>query len=87
MFASAVDLSVGIALSGTSLRFSLAIAVTQKSFKILTVKLEKNNAIKLLSQSNLDSLADINSQTMQDGDISSIGFHKVLQGVYIFSKG
>ena len=37
-FASGVGLPVGIALSGTSLLLSLAIAITRKSFKIFTVK-------------------------------------------------
>ena len=53
-FASVVGLSVGIALSGTSLLLSLVTAITRKSFKIFTVKQEKHDAIKLLSQSNLD---------------------------------
>ena len=36
-FASGIDLHVGTALSRTSIRFSLAIAITQKFFEILTV--------------------------------------------------
>ena len=48
-FASGVGLPVGIALSGTSLLLSLANAITQKSFKIFTVKQEKHDAIKLLA--------------------------------------
>ena len=40
-FASYIDLPVGIALSRTSLLFTLATAITQKFFKILTVKQEK----------------------------------------------
>ena len=40
-FASDIDLPVGIALSRTSLLFTLATAITQKFFKILTVKQEK----------------------------------------------
>ena len=35
----------------------------------------------MLVQSKLDSITDINSQTMQDGDIPSIEFHKVVQEV------
>ena len=72
---------VGIALSGTSLLLSLATAITQKSFKIFTVKQEKRDAIKLLAQSKLDSIANIILQAMQDGHISPIEFHKVLQEV------
>ena len=52
--------------------------ITRKSFKILTVKQEKHNSIKLLAQSKLDSIANIISQEMQDEDISATEFHKVL---------
>ena len=48
-FASGVGLPVGIALSGTSLLLSLGTGRTQKSFKILTVKQEKHDAIRLLA--------------------------------------
>ena len=80
-FASGVGLSVGIALSGTSLLLYLATAITRKSFKIFTVKQEKHDEIKLLAQSKLDSIANIISQAMQDEDISPTEFHKVLQEV------
>ena len=80
-FASGVGLPVGTALSGTSLLLSLATAIARKSFKIFTVKQEKHDAIKLLAQSKLDSIANIISQAMQDEDISPTEFHKVLQEV------
>ena len=80
-FASGVGLPVGIALSGTSLLLSLATAIAGKSFKIFTVKQEKHDAIKLLAQSKLDSIANIISQAMQDEDISPTEFHKVLHEV------
>ena len=41
-FAFGVGLFVGIALSGTSLLLSLAIAITRKFFKIFTLKQKKN---------------------------------------------
>ena len=85
-FASGVGLPVGIALSGTSLLLSLATAITRKSFKIFTVKQEKHDAIKLLGQSKLDSIANIISQAMQDGDIYPTEFHKVLQEVEKYRK-
>ena len=84
--ASGVGLPVGIALGGTSLLLSLASAITQKSFKIFTVKQEKQDAIKLLAQSKLDSIANIISQAMQDRDISSTEFHKVLQEIEKYCK-
>ena len=69
-FASGVgSFPVGIALSGTSLLLSLATAITRKSFKTFTLKQEKHDAIKLLSQDKLDSIANIISQAMQDKDI------------------
>ena len=85
-FASGVGLAVGIALSGTSLLLSIATAITQKSFKIFTIKQEKHNTIKLLAQSKLDSIANIISQAMQDGDISPTEFQKVLQEVEKYCK-
>ena len=85
-FASGVGLPVGIALSGTSLLLSLVTAITQKYFKTFTVNQEKHSVIKLLAQSKLDSIANIISQAMQDGDISSIEFHKELQDVEKYRK-
>ena len=85
-FASGVGLSVGIALSGTSLLLSLTTAITRKSFKFFTVKQKKHDAIKLLAQGKLDSIANIISKAMQDGDISPTEFHKVLQEVEKYRK-
>ena len=85
-FANGVGLPVGIALSETSLLFPLATVITWKSFKTFTVKQEKHDAIKLLAQSKLESIANIISQAIQDGDISSIEFHKVLQEVEKYHK-
>ena len=55
--------------------------ITRKFFETFTMKQEKHDAIKLLAQSKLDSIADIISLAMQDEDISFIEFHKVLQEV------
>ena len=85
-FASSAGLPVGIALSGTSPLLSLATAITRNSFKISIVKQEKHDSIKLLAQSKLDSIANIISQAMQDGDISPTEFHKVLQKVEKYCK-
>ena len=85
-FASGVGLPLGLALSGTSLLLSLATVITRKSSKTFTMQQEKHDTIKLLAQSKLDSTADIILQAMQDGDISPIQFHKVLQEVEKFRK-
>ena len=44
------------------------------------------DVIKLLSQRKLDCFADIISQAVQDGDNSSIEFHKVLKEVEKYCK-
>ena len=80
-FSNGVGLPIGIALSGTSLLLFLATVITRKSSRTFTVKQEKHDAIKLLAQRKLDSISDIISQAMQDGDILFIEFHKVLQEV------
>ena len=85
-FASSIDLPVGIVLSGTSLLLSLATVITWKSCITFSLKQDKHNAIKLLAQSKSDSMANIISQTMQDGYISSIEFHKALQELEKYRK-
>ena len=85
-FASGVGLPVGIGLSGTNLLLSLATSITRKSFKAFTVKQEKHDSIKLLAQSRLDSIANIISQAMQDGDTSPTEFQKVPQELGKYRK-
>ena len=85
-FASGVGLPVGAALGGTSLLLSLATVITRKSFKTFIVKQEIHDSIKLLAQSKLDSIANIISQAMQDGDISPTEFHQVLKEVEKYRK-
>ena len=77
-FASGVGLPIGIVLSGTSLLLSLTTVITLKSFKTFTVKQEKHDSIKLLAQSKLGSIANIISHAIQDEDICTTEFHKVL---------
>ena len=79
--ASGVGLHVGMALGGNSLPFSLVTVITQKSYKIFTVKHENHDAIKLVPQSKLDGIANIISQPMQDRDIFPTKFHKALKKV------
>ena len=86
VFASGVGFPVGIALSGTSLLLSLRTVITRKYFKIFTIKQEKHDAIKLLAQTKLDSIANIISHTVQDRDIYSTEFHKVPQEVEKYCK-
>ena len=51
-FASGVGLPVGAALGGTSLRLSLATAITRKLFKTFTVKKEKQIPLSFLLKAN-----------------------------------
>ena len=77
---------VGATLGEASLLPSLLTVITRKSFKTFTVKQEKHNSIKLLAQSKLDSIANIISQAMQNGDTSPTEFYKVLQEVEKYRK-
>ena len=78
-FASGADLSVGAVLGGLGVVYSLLTVATRKFSRNQTVKQGKHDAIMLLVQSKLDSIADIISQAMQDGDISLTELQKVLQ--------
>ena len=84
--ASEVGLPVGMILEETSLLFPHATVITRKSFKIYPVEQEQHDATKLLAQSKLDSIANLISQVMQDGNISPTGFHKVLLEVEKYRK-
>ena len=85
-FAGGVGLPVGIALSGASLLLSPTTVIKQKSSKTFTVKQEKHDAIELLAQSKLDSIANIILQAMHGRVISYIEFHKALQEVEKYCK-
>ena len=65
--------------------FFLITAIARKSFKIFTVKQEKHDSIKLLAQRKLDSMANIISLAIQDGDISPTEF-QVLQETEKYRK-
>ena len=50
------------------------------------MKVEKHGRVKLLAQTKLDSIANGISQAMQDGDISTFPFHKILKEVEKYFK-
>ena len=78
-FASGTGLPVGTALGELGAVLSLLTVATQNFSSGQTVKQGKHDAIMLLAQSKLDSINNIISQSMQDGDISPTEFHKVLE--------
>ena len=78
-FASSAGLPIGAALGGLEVVLSFLTVATRKFSRGQTVKQWKHNSIMLLAQSKLGSIADIISQTMQDGDVSPTEFHKVWQ--------
>ena len=78
-FASSAGLPVGATLGSLGVVLSLLTVAIQKFSRSQTVKQEKHATTMLLAQSKLDSIADIISQAIQDGDISLTEFHKVLQ--------
>ena len=55
--------------------------VMRKLFTIFSVKQRKHDAIKLITQSKLDSISHFISQAMQKGDVSSIKLQNVFQEV------
>ena len=68
-------------------RFNTITGIIDTGLITSTVKMqEKQDAIKLLAQSKLDSITNIISQAMQDGDISPTEFHKVLQEIEKYRK-
>ena len=85
-FASGVGLSVGTALSRLGVVLSLLTLPTRKISRGQMVKQGKHDAIMLLAQSKLDSITDIISQAIQDGNISPAEFHKVLQEAEKYRK-
>ena len=84
--ASGVGLPVEIALGGASLLFSLITPATRKYLKASISAQGKHDSTKLLAHSKLDSIANIISQAMQDGDISPTKFRKGLQEVEKYRK-
>ena len=68
-FDSGAGLPVGAALGGLGVALSLLTVATRKFSRGQTAKQGKHDVIMVLAQSKLDSIADINSQAMQDGDI------------------
>ena len=85
-FASGVGLPAGTAIEGIGVVLSLLMVATRKLPRGLTVRQGKNTAIMLLAQSKLDSIANIISRAMQDGDTSPTEVHKVLQEVEKYCK-
>ena len=63
-FTSCTCVSVETALTGTKLLLSLWTVITRKSFKIFSLKQEKHNAIKLLTQSKLDGIVNVIPQAI-----------------------
>ena len=78
-FASGAGLPVGAALGRLGVVISLLTVATRNISGSQTVKQGRHDAIMLLAQSKLESIADIISKAMEDGDISPTEFHKILQ--------
>ena len=75
-FASGAGVPVGAALGGLGVVLSLSTIGTRKYSRSLTVKQGKHDAIKLLAQSKLDSIADIISRAIQDGTSHTLNLTK-----------
>ena len=76
VFARAAGFPVGAALGGLGVALFLLTVATRKFSRNQTVKQGKHDVVMLLAQSKLDSIADIISQAMQDGDMSPLNITK-----------
>ena len=84
--ANGIGFPVGINLSATSLRLSLATTITRKTMSIFKSKEKKHEHIRLLAQSKLDSISETISQAIQDENVSPTEFHKILQETENYQK-
>ena len=75
---SGVAIPIGIVLTGTSLLLSIATTVTRKSLNAIRVKQKKHDQIILLAQTKLESIQDIISKAVTDGNISDLEFERIL---------
>ena len=75
---SGVAIPIGIVLTGTSLLLSIATTVTRKSLNAIRVKQKKHDQIILLAQTKLESIQDIISKALTDGNISDLEFERIL---------
>ena len=75
---SGVAIPIGIVLTGTGLLLSIAATVTRKSLNAIRVKQKKHDQIILLAQTKLESIQDMISKALTDGNISDLEFERIL---------
>ena len=75
---SGVAIPIGIVLTGTGLLLSIATTVTRKSLNAIRVKQKKHDQIILLAQTKLESIQDMISKALTDGNISDLEFERIL---------
>ena len=75
---SGVAISIGIALTGAGLLLSIATTITRKSLNAIRVKQKKHDQIILLAQTKLESIQDIISKALTDGNVSDLEFERIL---------
>ena len=75
---SGVAIPIGIVLTGTSLLLSIATTITRKSLNTIRVKQKKHDQIILLAQTKLESIQNIISKALIDGNISDLEFERIL---------
>ena len=76
-----IGLPISIALASITLVLSLTTVVTRKTIKIVDTKSKKHDQIRLLAESKLDSISDVVSQAIQDGDISPDEYQRILKEI------
>ena len=83
---SGVAIPIGIVLTGTSLMLTIATTVTRKSLNAIRVKQKKHDQIILLAQTKLESIQDIISKALTDGNISDLEFERILSELERYRK-
>ena len=83
---SGVAIPIGIVLTGASLMLTIATTVTRKSLNSIRVKQKKHDQIILLAQTKLESIQDIISKALTDGNISDLEFERILSELERYRK-
>ena len=81
LLSTGIGLPASIALASISLLLSMGTVITRKTIKITDAKSRKHDQTRLLAESKLDSISDVVSTAIQDGDISPQEYQRIIKEV------
>ena len=81
LLSTGIGLPASIALASISLLLSMGTVITRKTIKITDTKSKKHDQIRLVAESKLDSISDVVSTDIQDGDISPQEYQRIIKEV------